>query len=119
MAMLDFTFEFQSEIDEPTEGLRDEAERRLRSLGEGHQDLIGAMVTLEELTGGTTPHRYEATVVVYKRPENLAATEKAETARGALKGALSALERQVREMREKRRETWKRPGSRGPEAPGS
>jgi ribosome-associated translation inhibitor RaiA len=61
---------------------------------------------LEELTGETTPHCYEATVVVFKRPDNVAATERAETPEGALKGALSAVERQVRELREKLRETW-------------
>jgi hypothetical protein len=43
------------------------------------------------------------------RPDNLASVEKAETDEGALKGALTAVERQVRESREKLRETWKQP----------
>lgn len=64
-------------------------------------------VPLDEFSGEATPNRYEATVVVYKRPNNLAATEKAETPERALKGALSAAERQVRESRDKLRETWK------------
>jgi hypothetical protein len=61
---------------------------------------------MEELTGKTTPHRYEASVVVFKRPDNVAATEKAETPEGALKGALGAVEHQVRELRNQLRETW-------------
>jgi ribosome-associated translation inhibitor RaiA len=103
----DFSYEFYSEIPDPGDELRNEAETRLLELAEGHTDLSGASVKLEELTGEATPHRYEATVVVYKRPNNLAATEKAETPERALKGALSAAERQVRESRDKLRETWK------------
>ena len=109
MTMIDFEFEFTSEIPDPDDALRAEAYDRLLALSEGHDDLIGASVTLEELTGVTTPHRYEATVVVFKRPANVAAKEKAETAEGALKGALGAAERQVRELRERLRETWKQP----------
>ena len=105
----EFGFEYYSEIPDPEDALRAEAERRLLALTEGHDDLIGASVTIEELTGETTPHRYQSAVVVYKRPENIAATEKAESAEGALKGALSAVERQVREFRERLRETWKQP----------
>jgi ribosome-associated translation inhibitor RaiA len=106
MTHVEFSFEFYSEIPDPEDALRAEAERRLLALTEGHDDLIGASVTMEELTGETTPHRHEASVVVFKRPDNVAATEKAETPEGALKGALSAVERQVREIREQLRETW-------------
>ena len=106
MSMLEFDFEFYSEIPDPDDAFRGEAEKRLLALTEGHDDLIGASVTMEELTGEATPHRYEATVVVFKRPDNVAATEKAETPEGALKGALSAVERQVRELRDRLRETW-------------
>ena len=106
MATIEFSFEFHSEIPDPDEALRAEAKRQLLSLTEGHDDLVGAAVTMEELTGETTPHRYQAAIVVFKRPDNVAATEKAETPEGALKGALSAVERQVRELRDRLRETW-------------
>ena len=52
---------------------------------------------MEELTGETTPHNFSASIVVYMRPDNVAATEKAETAKSALKGALNVAERQVRD----------------------
>lgn len=105
----DFDFEFYSEVPDPEDVLRSEALNRLLALTEGHDDIIGASVAVEELTGDTTPHRYQVRVVAFIRPDNIAAVEKAETARGALKGALTALERQVRKYREKLRETWKRP----------
>ena len=107
--MIEFDFEFYAKVPDPEDALRWEANRRLAALTEGHDDITGASVTIEELTGETTPNRYEASVVVYIRPDNLAAVEKAETAEGALKGALTAIERQVRELREKLRETWKQP----------
>ena len=106
MATIELGFEFHSEIADPEDALRAEAERRLLALTKGHDDLVGASVTMEELTNETTPHRYQATVVVFKRPDNVAVTEKAGTSEGALKGALSAVGRQVRELRDRLRETW-------------
>jgi len=105
----DFDFEFYSEVPDPDDVLRSEALNRLLELAKGHDDIIGASVAAEELTGETTPNRYQVRVVAFVRPNNIAAVEKAETARGALKGALTAVERQVREAREQLRETWKRP----------
>jgi len=55
------------------------------------------------------PHTFQARVVAYMRPSNLAATEKADTPEGALKGALGALERQVRERRDELGKRWQRP----------
>ncbi|MFN2283648.1 MAG: hypothetical protein ACK2UQ_04450 [Anaerolineae bacterium] len=42
-------------------------------------------------------------------PDSVVAVEKQETEIGALKGALSAVERQVRDYREKLAERWKQP----------
>jgi ribosome-associated translation inhibitor RaiA len=109
MSMIEFDFEFYTKVPDPDNALWLEANRRLRALTEGHDDITGTSVAIAELTGETTPSRYEARVVVYIRPDNLASVEKADTAEGALKGALSAVERQVREAREKLRETWKQP----------
>lgn len=107
--MIEFGFEFYTKVPDPDDALRFEANRRLRALTEGHTDITGASVAIEELTGETTPSRFRARVVVYIRPDNLASVEKADTAEGALKGVLSAVERQVREFRKKLRETWKQP----------
>jgi len=112
MDTLEFDFEFLNEApltDRVESELRVEAERRLRALTEGHNDLIGAAVAVEELTGDTTPHAYEVRVVAYMRPDHVVAVEKQETVVGAMKGALEAVERQVREYRTKLRETWRQP----------
>jgi ribosome-associated translation inhibitor RaiA len=112
MTVADFAMGFRNEIALPASvkaEMRSEAERRLRALLEGHTDIVGAEVAIEELTGDTTPHMYEVRVVVYMRPESVVAVEKEETAIGALKGSLSALERQIRQYREKLREPWKQP----------
>ena len=105
----DFRLEFYNEapLSEELElELAAEADRRLRDLAEGHTDIIDASVSVEELTGAETPHRYQVRAVVYMRPDNVVAVEKQETVKGALKGALSAVERQVREYRNKLRERW-------------
>jgi ribosome-associated translation inhibitor RaiA len=109
MEELDFTLEFNSAgVNEATETeLFDQADERLRALKGDHKDMIGAAVNIREPAHGETSHLFEATVVVYIRPENIAATEKADNPTAALKGALTAVERQVREGRRKRKEAWK------------
>jgi ribosome-associated translation inhibitor RaiA len=111
MDELDFTIEFTSDLTNEAMEIKlfEEADRRLRDLAAGHTDLIGAAVTLRQAAHGETPHLFKATVVAYVRPENIAATEKADNEMAALKGALTAVERQVREDRRKRKETWKQP----------
>lgn len=76
-------------------------------LAEDHTDIVGASVAVEELTGEATAHRYQVRVAIYMRPDNVAAVEKGEGAEEALKGALDAVERQVRELRDRLRESWK------------
>lgn len=104
MVTPDFDFEFHSDEIQVDPSLREEAEQRIRALTEGHKDIIGASVAVERQAHGETPHLIRARVVVYIRPENLAAVEKADSVMGALKGALDAVERQVRERRARLRE---------------
>lgn len=104
----DFDFEFHAETEQPLDHLREETERRLRALAEGHTDMVGADVVVEQpAEQRATPYVYRARIVAYIRPENIAADKQSDTADGALKAALDALERQVRERREKLRERWK------------
>lgn len=109
----DFDFEFYNDTELPdqfVEKLRAEAVQRLLDLTDNHTDIIGASVALRELTQAETPHLYQARVVVYMRPDFIAATEKEESSETALKGALSAVERQVRQVREKLgKTTWQQP----------
>jgi ribosome-associated translation inhibitor RaiA len=109
MDFVDFEYEYYSEIEQMDAELSAEAERRLRALAEGHSDIVGARVAMEELTSSQTPHLYEATITVYKRPENVVAVEKADAPETALKAALSAVEREIREYRERLRERWRQP----------
>ena len=111
MGGLDFHLEFQSEVEYVEEALLDEAAVRLRRLAQGHNDMMGASVNLEELTGAETPYVYQARVVVYIKPDNVVALEKGGTLELALKGAVDAAERQVRKLREKLGEPWQRPSS--------
>ncbi|RIK33696.1 MAG: 30S ribosomal protein S30 [Chloroflexi bacterium] len=85
--------------------LKAEAEERLRKLMKGHSDITGAAVALTEPAERTTSFLYRARVVVYARPEQIAAVSEEETPQAALKGALTAVERQVREKRDRLRET--------------
>jgi ribosome-associated translation inhibitor RaiA len=109
MGDLDFRVEFQSDVEYLDDAWTWEAERRLRELAAGQTDMIGAAVAVEALAGQETAHVFQARVVAYIRPENIVAVEKGKAPQTALKGALAAVERQVREMRHRRRKPWQQP----------
>lgn len=111
MTELDFTIEFNSDLEnaEHEQELFLQADQRLREFASGHDDLTGASVTLRKPAEAETAPVYEATVVAYVRPNNIVGKEKQRSATGALKGALDAVERQVREKRARLRESWKQP----------
>jgi ribosome-associated translation inhibitor RaiA len=111
MDELDFTIEFNSDLNDPSfeENLFAEAESRLRQMARGHDDLTGAAVTIRQPAKKETAPLHEATVVAYVRPDNIVGKEKQDTPSGALKGALDAVERQIRKKREKLRDRWEQP----------
>ena len=116
----EFDYQFHSEVDRPLDDLKAEVEARLRRLAEGHTDMIGASVAVDKpAENRSTPFIYRARIVAFVRPEQVAAVEMADTVEGAVTGALQALERQVRERREKLREPWKHtaPRANGEEMP--
>jgi ribosome-associated translation inhibitor RaiA len=104
----EFAIEFYNEVQELGDvveaSLRTEAESRLQALQKGHTDLTGAAVALERPAERASAYLYRARVVVYIRPENIAGVAECDTPEGALKEALGAVERQVREKRDKLRE---------------
>jgi ribosome-associated translation inhibitor RaiA len=115
----DFDFEFHNmvgELGEVERALRTEAMDRLMKLAEGHTDMVGAAIAIErEDKQAQTGYLIRARVVAYTRPDTVTGIEKDENAMGALKGALSKVERQVREKRDKLRTTRRQPNEPGQE----
>ena len=111
MDELDFTLELNSEdLNKKAEyDLYTQADERLRELAADHRDMTGAAINVRRPASGETSYLHEVTVVIYIRPEQIAATEKDSSPEMALKGALDAAERQVRKRRAKLKERWKRP----------
>lgn len=110
--LLDFTIEFNSGdvlSDRLEHDMFLEADQRLRELAGDHDDLRGAAVNVRTAAHGETTPLHEVTVVVYARPEHIAATEKHFEPVVALNGALSAVERQVREKRDRLGQSWEEP----------
>ncbi|NBC16525.1 MAG: 30S ribosomal protein S30 [Bacteroidetes bacterium] len=109
MADLSFDIEYHSDTPELTDDLKDKTEQRLAKLTKRHKDVTGASIGIQTASGDTHPRAYRARVVLYLRPDNVASIRKEESVAQALGDALDAVERQVREQRDKLRETWKRP----------
>ena len=102
-----FAIEYSTETPELTDELKAKIEKRMEKLTRKHKDVTGAAVAVRKLDGDTTSHAFKARVVIYRRPENIVAVEKGDTATHALRGAMEAAERQVRKHREMQRERYK------------
>jgi hypothetical protein len=114
----DFDWEFYvGENAQVPDEAKAKARQRMLALAEGHHDVIGASVALERPAVRESAYLYEARVVAFVRPDNVVAVEKADTPEGALKASLDAVERQVRQKREKLRKPWQRPGGAEPQTP--
>jgi ribosomal subunit interface protein len=109
MESMNIPIEFNVEVPAFPEELREKIEQALKGLIHDHHDITGASITLSQPAHGETPYLFRASVVVYMRPENVYAEEKADNLETAVHGAMDAVERQVREKREKLGEPWKRP----------
>ena len=98
-----FDFEFLNQTQQPDAELYDLAYRKINELAQDHTDIVGAKVSVEELSSDATPHAYQARVVLYEPPEHIAATEIAQSSLQALQQALNAATKQVQEKRKKLR----------------
>jgi len=84
-------------------GRRDAAEARIRKLGEGQKDLIHVVVHVE----GSNHHQHgaaEAKIRCQAKGRELIAHEKDQEPEIALANAVEVFEREVRSMRQKRRD---------------
>lgn len=109
MGDLDLHFEINKEVPHLSDQAITQAETRLRDLAEGKKDIVGAAIAVEPVAKGESPYLYQARVVVYARPENVAAVEKAEAPEIALKQAVDAAVRQIRARRDKLGKPWQQP----------
>jgi hypothetical protein len=98
-----FDFEFMNETDLPDGELYELAFDQITEAAEGHSDITGASIHLEELSTDETPHAFQARVVLYVRPSNISATEVEASGEAALQEALDEAIRQVRDKRDKLR----------------
>jgi ribosome-associated translation inhibitor RaiA len=97
----DFQIDYYNEVNEDPL-LYDEIDRRLRKLARDNTDITGAAANIRQPDQANATE-IEATVVVYSRPTHISATAHARQPQAAVKGALDAIERQLREKREKLR----------------
>jgi ribosome-associated translation inhibitor RaiA len=104
----DFAFEFHTNVP-GADLLRRDVEVQLRDLAAGHKDFTGASVALEQPLPAESALLYQARIVAYVRPTNMVGVERHEMATAALRGAVAAVERQVREQRSRRKQRARRP----------
>ena len=99
-----FTIEYHTESIEFTNGLKAKLEKRLEKLAGRHRDITGASLAVHNVSGNNRHHEFKVRLVLYHRPDNIAAVRKANTVANAVLEALDAVERQVRQQRDRLRE---------------
>jgi ribosome-associated translation inhibitor RaiA len=101
MGSSDFYIDYNIEVSNIGDEFKRETEQRLRELASSHSDMIGAAVSLEKAADTQTYDLYRVRIVVYKRPNDIVVTKQDEDPMVTLREVLDALEKQVRESREK------------------
>ncbi len=92
-----------------TDALRRMALSRLDRLAKGNKDLINASVVVVAEGRGETPHRFRARIMLEVRPHSVVSHQVDEEPELALRGALEAAERQVRDKRDELGRPWEIP----------
>ena len=100
----DLSIEYHTESVDFSKGLRVKVESRLQKLAGGHRDIAGASVAVQIVNGAARHSEYKARLVLYHKPANIAAIRKADTVSNAVLESVDAVERQVRQQRERARE---------------
>ena len=103
-----FEIEYASDTPELTDALKAKVEKRLKKLSNGHKDLTGASLAVDTPSGANQRIEYRVRLVVYRRPDNVAAVRTDDSLSRALGNVLDAVERQVREQRERQRARHRR-----------
>ena len=99
-----FTIEYHTETVDFTNGLKAKLEKRLEKLAGRHRDITGASLAVQNISGDNRHHEFKVRLVLYHKPDNIAAVRKADTVSNAVLEALDAIERQVRTQRDRQRE---------------
>ncbi|MCY4158757.1 MAG: HPF/RaiA family ribosome-associated protein [Bacteroidetes bacterium] len=99
----EFSIEYYAENAHLRQRDKDTIEARIHKLTRGHRDISGASVAIECVSGANKRAEYKARLVVYCRPANIAASCTHDSVQIAVSEALEAIERQIREQRERTR----------------
>lgn len=100
--------EYHSDTPEFDDELKAKVEKRLAKLTKRNRDITGVSLAVHTASGDTQPKDYRVRMVVYRKPDNVAATGSSSTVAQAVADALGAVERQVRELREQQRSRHRR-----------
>jgi len=99
-----FDIEYYTESANLTEREKKIIESRVHKLARGHRDISGASVALECVSGANKRAEYKARLVVYCKPANVAASRTHASVYSAVTDALDAVERQIRDQRDRMRD---------------
>jgi len=100
----DFDIEYYAENATLSQREKSTIENRIYKLSKGHRDISGVSVALECISGDNKRAEYRARLVVYCKPANIVASRTHESIYSAITDALEAIERQIRDQRERMRD---------------
>jgi len=100
----EFTIEYYADSAHLQQRDKDTIEARIYKLARGYRDIAGASVAIECVSGANKRAEYKARLVVYCKPANVVSSRTHDSVQTAVSDALEAVERQIREQRERMRD---------------
>jgi len=105
-----FGIEYYNDTPEFTTEMKEKVEQRLEKLAKGKRDIHGATITIKT-ERDSTPKDYQVRIALQRRAGQTIVTERGAAVAPLVTRALSVLERQVRDGRNKRRSIRRRGGN--------
>ncbi len=101
--------EFQGDMKELSEEIREKVSRRVHKLASGNQDISGATLSIQQLGKDNAAPDVKARLTITRRGGPVVATEHAPGLQAAVVAALEGAERQVRDLRDRNRSRRRAP----------
>lgn len=103
-----FLIEYHSDTPELTDEVKAKIARKIEKLSRGNSDLTAASIAVTTNSGDSQPREYRMRILLTSKLADVTVTEKGGSLPSVVTEALDALERQVRQQRDRRRESRKR-----------
>lgn len=104
-----FNFKFHAKGVENEESLEKKSRQRLVKFAKRYNSVKSASVVVTKEAAAETPYLFKTKIIVHIAPKEVIAEKANHSPEVSLKEALEAVERQIRQVEEKKKRPWENP----------